>query len=415
MQYRIDKKTGNKLSVLGLGCMRFPRTLGAIDMKKADEIIMTAIEKGINYFDTAWMYSGSEEALGEVLEKNHVRDKVYIASKLPIVFVKKTADFDRYFDEELKRLRTGRIDYYLMHMLTDLASWEHLLNLGIGDWIDRNKKAGRIGQIGFSFHGSGNEFLKILDAYPWEFCQIQYNYSDENFQAGVRGLKKAAQTMPVIIMEPLLGGKLANGLPRKARDIFRGFGAEAAAGDSGNRSLSPAGWALRWLWNQKETAVVLSGMSDTAQVIENADLAGKTPAASLSEAELDVYQQVKEVFNESYKIHCTGCGYCMPCPKDVNIPACFAGYNTFYSIGRIAGWQQYITSSAFTSRTPRGPGNCVACGRCEDHCPQKLPIIANLKQVRRHMEPFWLRIGIVVMRAFLGVGKRAEAHSDAGA
>jgi predicted aldo/keto reductase-like oxidoreductase len=365
---------------------------------------MTAVENGVNYFDTAWMYPGSEEALGTVLEKNRIRDKVYIAAKLPIVFVKKTADFDRYFDEELRRLRTGRIDYYLMHMLTDLASWKRLLALGIDEWIAAGKKSGKIGQIGFSFHGSGDEFLKLLEAYPWEFCQIQYNYSDENFQAGVRGLKKAAETMPVIIMEPLLGGKLANALPAAAIDIFRSFAAE---------KLSPAGWGLRWVWNQSEAALVLSGMSDTAQVIENAELAERTSAGSLGEAELDVYRRVRDVFNAAYKVHCTGCGYCMPCPRDVNIPGCFGAYNTFFSMGKIVGWQQYMTSAGFTSEKSRGPANCIACGTCESHCPQKLPIVENLKQLRKRMEPLWFRITIAAVRFFLGMGKQPESADHA--
>jgi predicted aldo/keto reductase-like oxidoreductase len=394
MQYRVDKKSGNKLSVLGLGCMRFPRNLAVIDMKKAEKIIMTAVENGINYFDTAWMYPGSEETLGTVLKKNHARDGVFIASKLPIVLVKKAEDFDRFFNEELARLKTDRIDYYLMHMLTDAASWKSLVELGIEDWIAAKKKSGAIRQIGFSFHGSGEEFLKILDLYPWEFCQIQYNYSDENFQAGVRGLKKAAETMPVIVMEPLLGGKLAAGLPRQAAEIFGRAGSPAG--------FSPAGWGLRWVWNQAGAAVVLSGMNDPAQVLENAALADVTPPNSLSGEELDVYRQVRDVFNASYKIHCTGCGYCMPCPRNVNIPGCFAAYNTSFSMGRFVGWQQYMTSAAFTSAQSFGPANCVACGNCERHCPQKIPIIESLKTLRKRMEPLPFRIVLAGVRKFLG-------------
>jgi predicted aldo/keto reductase-like oxidoreductase len=423
MQYRVDKKSGNRLSTLGLGCMRFPRNLALIDIKKAERIVMTAVENGVNYFDTAWMYPGSEEALGTALERNGVRDKVFIASKLPIVLVKKAADFDRFFNEELLRLKTDRIDYYLMHMLTDAASWKSLVDLGIEDWIAAKKKSGAVRQIGFSFHGSGEEFFKILETYPWEFCQIQYNYSDENFQAGVRGLKKAAETMPVIVMEPLLGGKLVSGLPRKAADIFRqanlsgisagkaapagsrsaGFSpAEFPAAEFPSAGFSLAGWGLRWVWNQAEAAVVLSGMSDPAQVLENAALASVTLPGSLGAAELDVYRQVRDVFNASYKIHCTGCGYCMPCPRSVNIPGCFAAYNTSFSIGRIAGWQQYMTSAAFTSAQSFGPANCVACGNCERRCPQKIPIIKSLKILRRRMEPLPIRIALAGVRKFLG-------------
>jgi predicted aldo/keto reductase-like oxidoreductase len=405
MQYRVDKKSGGKLSVLGLGCMRFPRNLALIDMKKAEKIIMTAVGSGINYFDTAWMYPGSEETLGTVLQKNGVRDNVFIASKLPIVLVKKTEDFDRFFKEELSRLKTDRIDYYLMHMLTDAASWKHLVGLGIEEWIAAKKKNGAIRQIGFSFHGIGEEFFKILDEYPWEFCQIQYNYSDENFQAGLKGLEKAAETMPVIIMEPLLGGKLAGGLPRKAAEIFRQANVSAIPADTlaaHPAGFSPAGWGLRWVWNHAGAAVVLSGMNDPAQVTENAALADISLPNSLSAGELDVYRRVREVFNASYKIHCTGCGYCMPCPRNVNIPGCFAAYNTSFSMGRIAGWQQYMTSAAFTSAQSCGPANCVACGNCERHCPQKIPIIENLKTLRKRMEPLPFRIAIAGVRKFLG-------------
>ncbi|MDR0402711.1 MAG: aldo/keto reductase [Treponema sp.] len=406
MQYRVDKKSGNRLSVLGLGCMRFPRNFAAIDMKKTEKIVMTAVENGVNYFDTAWMYPGSEEALGTALEKNGVRDDVFIASKLPIALVKKTGDFDRFFNEELSRLKTDRIDYYLMHMLTDAASWKSLVELGIEDWIAAKKKSGAIRQIGFSFHGIGEEFPAILGLYPWEFCQIQYNYSDENFQAGVRGLKRAAETMPVVIMEPLLGGKLAAGLPRQAAEIFREANLSAAPSDGsvppGSAGFSPAGWGLRWVWNQAEAAVVLSGMNDPAQVLENAALARVTLPGSLSAAELEVYRRVREAFNASCKIRCTGCGYCMPCPRNVNIPGCFAAYNTSFSMGRVIGWQQYMTSAAFTSARTFGPANCVACGNCERRCPQNIPIIESLVTLRRRMEPLPFRIAVAGVRKFLG-------------
>jgi len=395
MQYRVDKKTGNKLSALGLGCMRFPRSLGVTDLKKTEQIIMSSIEKGVNYLDTAWLYPGNEEALGTILERNHIRDKVYIATKLPAMLVGKPKDPDRFFDEELKRLRTDRIDYYLMHNLTDLASWQHLVNLGIESWIRDKKKSGQIGQIGFSFHGTGDEFPKILDAYPWEFCMIQYNYSDVNFQAGIKGLKKAAETMPVFIMEPLLGGKLAGGLPRKAQEIFRSAG-----------NYSPAAWGLRWLWNQSEITVVLSGMNDPAQVVENADLAAACTAGSLSAEELALYDEVREVFNAVYKIHCTGCNYCLPCPKGVNIPGCFAAYNTSYLMGWSAGLQQYFNSTGLSSVKGFGPGNCVSCGVCEKHCPQKIPIIESLSQVRKRMEPLPIRALLAVVRAIIGRVKK---------
>jgi predicted aldo/keto reductase-like oxidoreductase len=376
--------------------MRFPRRLGGIDMKKTEELVLRAVEGGVNYFDTAWIYPGSEDALGSILEKHRIRDKVFIATKLPVVMLKGRADFDRYFDQELARLRTDYIDYYLMHMLTDTELWDKLKSWGIEAWIAEKKASGRIRRIGFSFHGSQDEFLKILDGYDWEFCQIQYNYSDENFQAGVTGLRAAAARMPVMIMEPLLGGKLTAGLPAGALRIFK----EAKPG------MSPAAWGLAWVWNQGEVTLLLSGMTEVSQVEENLQLADAARPGMLGEAELGVYRRVLELLNRSYKIRCTGCNYCMPCPRGVNIPGCFAAYNTMHTIGYVAGMQQFVTSTALTSERSGGPGLCVKCGTCETHCPQHLEIIKSLALVRRRMEPLWLRGIGAAARAFLGKKRR---------
>jgi predicted aldo/keto reductase-like oxidoreductase len=350
------------------------------------------------------MYPGNEEALGTILEKNHVRDKVYIATKLPAMLVGKNKDFNRFFDEELKRLKTDHIEYYLVHNLADLHTWEHLVELGIEQWISENKNSGRIGQIGFSFHGSAGEFLKILDAYPWEFSQIQYNYSDENFQAGVTGLKKAAETMPVIIMEPLLGGKLANNLPKEAQEIYRKANPDGSV-------LSPAAWGLRWLWNQEEVTVVLSGMNDPDQVTENCALTDTCAAGSLTEGELAIYQQVKEVFNRSNKIPCTGCGYCMPCPSEVNIPGCFTAYNTSYAIGWGMGLKQYMMGTGIVSSKNYSPAKCTTCGKCETRCPQHIPIIKNLQLVKKRFEFFPVGLIAKAVRTFFRHKKRTM-HSN---
>jgi len=392
MRYSIDKKTGNKLSVLGLGCMRFPKTLGMIDMKKTEAVIMASIDQGINYFDTAWIYPGSEEALGTIMEKNGIRDKIYLATKLPSMFVRKTEDFDRYFNEQLRRLRTDRIDYYLIHNLPDHASWKNLVGMGIESWINDKKKNSKIVRIGFSFHGPAFEFIKILESYDWDFTQIQYNYSDENFQAGVKGLKKAAETMPVIIMGPLLGGKLSENLPTAALKTFRAM----------DNTRSPTAWALRWLWNQGEIAVVLSGMANPAQIIENAALADICPVGIVSEEEMEVYDNVKVILSESNKINCTGCAYCMPCPCGVNISGCLAAYNTSFSLGWYTGVKQYVMSTGIVSVKRSNADNCNACGKCEDLCPQKIPIIKGLKQVQKRLEPLPIRIIIGIARKFMG-------------
>ncbi|MDR2485277.1 MAG: aldo/keto reductase [Treponema sp.] len=396
MQFRVDKKSGNKLSVLGFGCMRFPKNLGAVDMQKTETLIMDAIHGGVNYFDTAYMYPGSEEALGAILEKNRVRQWVFIATKLPLIFVRGSEDIDKFFNKQLERLRTDYIDYYLMHNLTNMDLWEKLKGWGIETWIAGKKQAGQIKHIGFSFHGSQPEFLNIQESYPWEFCQIQYNYSGKNFQAGFVGLKKAAKHMPVMVMEPLLGGKLAGSLPKEAVDIFK----------KADPGLSPAAWALRWVWDHREVTLLLSGMNEKSQLEENLRLADKAAPQMLTEAEHETYRQVLNVFNAAYKIRCTGCNYCMPCPKNINIPGCFAAYNTSFSIGLVSGMRQYVTSTALTSERTSNPIHCVQCGTCEQRCPQRLPIIKSLEAVQKRMEPFWFKGVIVIARAFL---KRKKA------
>ena len=238
MQYRKDRY-GNNISVLGYGCMRFTASGGKIDLDKAEKEVKAAVEGGVNYFDTAYIYPGNEAALGTILSRTGLRDKINIATKLPHYFLKKAEDFDKYFDEELKRLQTDHVDYYLFHMLTDVKAWERLIGLGALDWIKAKKDAGQVRQFGFSYHGNSDMFIRILDAYDWDFCQIQYNYLDENSQAGVTGLKYAASKgIPVIIMEPLRGGRLVNNLPKAAKKLF----------EDDNPALSPAIRAFLWLW-----------------------------------------------------------------------------------------------------------------------------------------------------------------------
>jgi len=400
MQYRTDIKSGNRLSILGFGCMRFPKGIAGTDMRKADELVMRSIEGGVNFFDTAWMYSGNEEALGTILEKNRVREKVKITTKLPLVLVKDPDDFDRYFEQSLQRLKTDYIDYYLLHMITDMDLWAKLKGWGIEGWIAQKKKAGQIRQLGFSYHGNHDEFMKLLDDYDWEACMIQYNYFDENFQAGVKGLRRAAKTMPVFIMEPLLGGKLATDLPKNAINIFK----------KANWNLSPAGWALNWLWNQQEVTVLLSGMNNMAQLEENIGLAKLAEAGMQGEREQKVYRQALDVIKQKYKVRCTGCNYCMPCPKGVNIPGCFSAYNTLHAIGLKTGMQQFITSTGLISERSGSPSQCTKCGKCEALCPQQIPIVECLGRVERRMEPLWLKLIGVCARAFLG-RKRKKANA----
>ncbi|NCC87730.1 MAG: aldo/keto reductase, partial [Clostridia bacterium] len=317
MQYRKDKN-GDDISILGFGCMRFPRKGITLDVEEIEKEIMEAINKGVNYFDTAYMYPGSEAVLGEILARNNCRDKVKIATKLPVFRVNKEEKIDEFFNEELKRLKTNHIDYYLMHAMTDMAGWEKLLNFGIVEWIEDKKKKGEIKNIGFSFHGNTSTFIQLLNAYDWDFCQIQYNYLDENSQAGREGLIAANKKgIPVIIMEPLRGGKLVNLLPEKAKRLIA----------DNNKKWSPAEWGLRWLWDQQEVTCVLSGMNSMNMLQETIEIASKSRIGEFTEEDLQLIDKIKDVIKESVKVGCTGCGYCMPCPKGVDIPTVFNCYN----------------------------------------------------------------------------------------
>jgi len=390
MQYRIDPKSGNKLSILGFGCMRFPRNLSRIDMDKTEKLILEAIKKGINYFDTAYIYFGSEEALGTILHQNKLRDKVFIATKLPIMKCQNYEDFDRLFQIQLEHLQTDFIDYYFMHSLSDMKSWKHLCEMGVEKWIAEKKATGQIKQVGFSFHGSQTEFISLLDIYDWDFTQIQYNYVNTHYQAGTAGLQKAAEKgLPVFIMEPLLGGKLATGLPKKAVELFKGV----------NASTSPAAWALRWLWNQKDVTVVLSGMSDYSQLSENIKIAENAVPGMLTKQEQDVFKSVVEVFRASYKIPCTGCNYCMPCPQNINIPACFSAYNMSYTVGKLSSFQQYITSTGASDPNKKtSASDCKKCRKCEKHCPQHIQIVKSMEDVSKRMETLLFKFAIKLFR-----------------
>lgn len=388
MQYRENPRNHQKLSILGYGCLRFSKKGTAIDQKKAEEEMRLAVEKGVNYFDTAYTYPGSEEALGTFLAKGY-RDRVNIATKLPHYYVKKEGDMERYFMEQLSRLKTDHVEYYLMHMLNDIAAWERLKSLGIEAWIAEKKAKGQIRNIGFSFHGGTENFLKIIDAYDWDFCQIQYNYMDEHSQAGRRGLLHAAEKgLPVIIMEPLRGGRLVQGLPVSAKKLIQ----------QTEPKRSPAEWGLRWLWNQPQVTVVLSGMNDVSQVEENVRIADGAAAGSMTEEELAVIERIKSEINKYVKVPCTGCGYCMPCPRGVDIPVCFQSYNTSYTDSYYQGQKAYFMCNALRTN-PSGASNCIRCGKCEKHCPQGIKIPQELAKVRRRLEgPVYKLVSAVARR-----------------
>lgn len=393
MLTRINQKNEEELSILGFGCMRFPTKGGSIDEPRAISLIHDSIEKGVNYFDTAYIYPGSETLVGKALSGGY-RERVKIATKLPPYMVKKLDQGKKIFQTQLERLQTNYIDYYLLHMLTDKNMFDRMVSIGVLEWMEELKREGMIKNIGFSFHGGKRDFEDIVKAYPWDFCQIQYNYLDENNQATKSGLQLAASLgIPVIVMEPLRGGKLVNNLPEEVKTTFHDC----------NPDLTPVEWALRWIWNHKEVNVVLSGMSDEEQVAENIRIAGDAYANSLSQEELKVFDKVKQVMLEKTKVPCTACGYCMPCPYGVNIPGCFSCYNDKYLLSdRMMRWK-YMQTLGTLSVQPANASMCKECGKCELHCPQHIAIREELKKVAKEMEGILYKPMVGVVRRFLRI------------
>lgn len=392
---KINQKNGDELSILGFGCMRFPTKSGAIDETRAIQMIRNAIENGVNYFDTAYIYHAgkSESLLGKALEDGY-RERVYVATKLPPYMVNKLDNAKKIVSTQLSRLRTDHIDYYLLHMLTDLAMYKKMESLGVMEYLEELKRDGTIGNIGFSFHGSKQDFEQIIKSYPWDFCQIQYNYLDENNQATKSGLMLAHEmSIPVIVMEPLRGGKLVTGLPKSVMKAFEEY----------DSKKSPAEWGLRWIWNHKEVNVVLSGMSDENQVAENIKIAGDARENSLTENELEVFNRVKKIMNEKIKVPCTACAYCMPCPHGVNIPGCFASYNEKYLLDDKMYKIKYAQTLGAMSSTPAYASQCKECGKCELHCPQKIEIRKELKNVSREMEGIMFKPVVKTARKILKI------------
>ena len=381
MQYRTVPGTGERISALGLGCMRFPGyQFGRPDQKAAEAIIARALERGVNYLDTAYLYPGNEACVGRALELLGARDQVNLATKLPHASCRVPEDFDRFFDEQLRRLRTDHVDFYLIHNITSPAQWERVCALGIEDWIARQKATGRIRNIGFSFHGAAADFPVLLDAFTWDFCQIQYNYANERYQAGTAGLRAAAERgIAVFVMEPLLGGRLAGKLPDRARRILEDANDQTSA--------TPVDWALSWVWDHPEVTMLLSGMGSPEEVDANAALADRAVPGCLTDAQHAVIAQVVKEFERTDRVPCTGCGYCMPCPHGVNIPGSFAAYNASYAHSWFTGMQQYFTASAVRTDSPRLVSKCVGCGLCARHCPQQIDIPARLSDVRRRLQP----------------------------
>ncbi len=375
MKYRKDR-SGNEISILGYGCMRFTKKGSEIDLDKAEQELMYAIRHGVNYLDTAYVYPGNEEAVGKILAKNGCRGDIYLATKLPHYLIKSRQGAQKKFEEELRRLQTDYIDYYLMHMLNDVKTWEKLVAVGIADWIAEKKRSGEIRNIGFSYHGNTANFKALLDAYDWDFCQIQYNYLDEHAQAGREGLEYAGEKgIPVVIMEPLRGGRLVNYLPREAKRLIEEDGTFA----------SPAELAFRWLWDQPQVTCVLSGMNSIEMVEENIRIADTAMPGMLTGRGTALVDAVKAEIRKKMKAGCTGCGYCMPCPNKVDIPMAFHCYNVKYSEGKQSGMWEYVQSTAMRRETSSA-SQCIGCGKCERLCPQGIPIREKLKEAAKELE-----------------------------
>ena len=379
MLYRKFPRVKHDISILGFGCMRLPpaegqQAGGRVDEQKAINMIRAAIDGGVNYIDTAYPYHNgeSEVVVGKALEGGY-RDKVFLATKLPSWLVTSREDMDRYLDEQLARLATDHIDFYLLHGL-GAETWENLSRLGVLEFLDSARADGRIRHPAFSFHDAFPVFQEIAGAYEWTFAQIQYNYMDEQFQAGTQGLRYAAeQGLGIVVMEPLRGGLLSGDVP-----AIRGHIRNAPV------RRTPSEWGLRWVWNHPEVTVVLSGMNAMEQVTENLACAAQGLPDSLSPGELAVVEKMRDTFASRVKIPCTGCRYCMPCTNGVDIPSCFMYYNQAYTYDareKATGVYLWALNGSFSGGVPGFASCCVQCGECEDKCPQHFPIREYLKDV----------------------------------
>ena len=360
-----------EISALGLGCMRLPlksENPADIDEAKVDILLRAAVEAGINYVDNAYPYHGGheEEVVGASLERNGLRKKVNLATKSPVWLIKETGDFERILDEQLKRLRTDHIDFYLLHALS-AERWQKMRALGALRELDRFKSDGRIRHIGFSFHDNVDVFKRIIDDWPdWEFCQIQYNYMDVDSQAGDEGIKYAAENeIGLVVMEPLRGGMLARPNPETLK-IFGRY----------PTPRSPAEWALRFVWEHQEVVTVLSGMGKVEEILANAAVAGAARPNSLTQKELDLIVEARNYYRSRQKVPCTACGYCQPCPQRVLIPDIFDAYNAAAMFDARAEKSKMYKNMIGA----RGASACVRCGACLSKCPQKIAIPDRLAE-----------------------------------
>jgi len=412
MQKRTITKTGQEISALGFGAMRLPTKNGRINKEEAKKEIFYAINNGVNFIDTAVPYHGgaSESFLGEILSGEY-RDRVNISTKMPPWSVKKYEDMENILDKQLEKLQIECIDYYFIHSL-GRGSYKKLEDLGVSRFLDKAKADGKIKYAGFSFHDNPEAFKEIADAYDWDACMIQYNYMDEENQAGKSGLEYAASKgMGIFIMEPLKGGYLAGDVPERALEVW----------ERAEVKRSPADWALRWVLNHPEVTCVLSGMNSQEQVEENLKVAGEVQPHSITPEELKLYAEVKEVYKDLTKVDCTSCGYCMPCPVGVDIPGCFEIYNNKYMFNdKRAPFSYLIRMGGVMSGNESNAGLCIDCGKCVRACPQKLSIPDLLEDVSSELEGHGFRykvkfgksVVMPLMDAFIALQHRFSRTSS---
>lgn len=381
MKNRLIEKTNEKLSPLGFGAMRLPSKNGKIDREAGKKQIYHGIDNGINIIDTAAMYGAgdSEKFLGEVLQGEY-KDKAKICTKLPIFQIKKYEQMEKTLDEQLERLQRDSIDYYLLHNV-DLKNLRRLEKIDVFKFLEKAKKDGKIKHVGFSYHGKTNEFKEMVDSYPWDVIMVQFNYLDDNAQASIEGIKYASEKgIGIFVMEPLKGGILAGKMPEKAEEIFK----------KNNPQKTNAEWSFEWILNHPEITTVFSGMNSIEQIDENIAIAERITPNSLSDEDLKTIDEVKNVMKESLKINCSECGYCMPCPKGVNIPECIKIYNEKYLFdekGLIPpSLMSYFTSVGGILTEPSYAGLCNSCGKCVRKCPQHLNIPEELEKVKKDFE-----------------------------
>ena len=387
-----------KLSVLGFGCMRLPTRFGGptsafIDRDKAVRQIRYAIDNGVNYLDTAYPYhmGNSESFLGEHILTDGYRDKVKVATKLPCFSIRRKEAVESTFQKQLKKLQTDRIDYYLLHAL-DGTGWDKMLSLDILSFMDKIRKEGSVGKMGFSFHGRKKDFLRIVDGYDWDFAQIQFNILDESFQAGIEGMEYAhSRGLGIVVMEPLRGGSLVGKIPGEVQKLY----------NFADVKRNPVDWALRWILNHPAVTVVLSGMNCMDHIKENIAVVEDALPGSMTEKETKIIGDVRNTYNKLLQVGCTGCSYCLPCPAGIDIPAAFANLNNFHMFSKTESRVYHANYLGIQTRDgkPHWTSSCINCGKCEKRCPQNIPVRSYFPRIQKDLE-------VPLVKAIAAIGRK---------